>query len=93
MDTAVGYRVEIYSDGGDVLSQHVQSTVLQARVWHGNTEVTESIASDRFVWKRQSADATADRVWDAAHQGMKSIELTTKDVLYSATYSCEILEK
>ena len=52
-----------------------------------------AIASVRFVWKRQSADTTADSVWDDAHQGMKSIELTTKDVLYSAPYSCEILEK
>lgn len=93
MDTAIGYRVEICSDSGDVLSQHVQSTILRARIWHGNTEVTESISANRFAWKRQSADTTADRVWDAAHQGMKNITLTTMDVLYSATYSCEILEK
>lgn len=73
VDTAIGYRVEIYSDSGDVLSEHVQSTILRARVWHGNTEVTESIAAERFVWTRKSADATADRVWNTSHAGVKSV--------------------
>ena len=73
VDTAIGYRVEIYSDSGDVLSEHVQSTILRARVWHGNTEVTESIAAERFVWTRKSADATGDRVWNTSHAGGKSV--------------------
>ena len=90
---AVGYRVEIYSQRGDVLSQYVPTTTLKARVWKGNTEVTDTITPSRFVWSRQSNDETADRVWAAAHTGVKEITLTTTDVLFSATYSCDIMDE
>lgn len=89
---AVGYRVEICSVHGDVLSDRVPSTTLRARVWQGSTEVTDSIDASRFVWTRQSSDETADRVWHAAHTGVKEITLTTADVLYSANYSCDLLD-
>ena len=88
----IGYRVEISTDQGDVLSKYVPSTTLCAHVWRGATDVTDQIAASRFQWKRTSADATADRLWDAAHQGVKQIHLTTADVFYSAAYLCEILE-
>ena len=90
---AVGYRVEIYSQRGDVLSQYVPTTTLKARVWKGNNEVTDTITPSRFVWSRQSNDETADRVWAAAHTGVKEITLTTTDVLFSATYSCDIMDE
>ena len=89
---AVGYRVEICSEHGDVLSDRVPSTTLRARVWQGSTEVTDGIDASRFVWTRQSSDETADRVWNAAHTGVKEITLTTADVLYSANYFCDLLE-
>lgn len=89
---AVGYRVEICSEHGDVLSDRVPSTTLRARVWQGGTEVTDGIDASRFVWTRQSSDETADRVWNAAHTGVKEITLTTADVLYSANYSCDLLD-
>ena len=93
VDTAVGYRVEIHADRGDVLSRYVPATTLRARVWRGNAEITDSIDAGRFHWTRQSNDATGDRVWGAAHTGVKEIHLTTADVLFSATYSCEITDE
>ena len=90
--SAVGYRVELQADHGDVLSERVPSTTLRARVWRGNTEVTDLIDASRFQWKRQSSDETGDRVWNAAHIGVKQIYLTTADVHYSANYSCEVLD-
>lgn len=92
VDKAVGYRVEIESERGDVLSEHVPSTTLRARVWKGSADVTDSIDASRFSWTRQSNDETADRMWTAAHTGVKSIALTTADVLYSANYSCDLLD-
>lgn len=87
----IGYRVEISTDMGDVLSKYVPSTILRAHVWRGATEVTDQIEANRFQWKRTSADVIADQLWNAAHQGVKHIHLTTSDVFYSATYLCEIL--
>ena len=90
VEEAVGYRVELYTRQGDVLSDYVPSTTIQARVWHGNTEITNNLPASRFAWKRSSQDATADRIWNDNHTGVKEITLTKVDVLFSATYSCEI---
>ena len=90
VEEAVGYRVELYTRQGDVLSDYVPSTTIQARVWHGNTEITATLPASCFAWKRSSQDATADRIWNASHIGVKEITLTKADVLFSATYSCEI---
>ncbi len=92
MDELVGHRIEIVSTS-DILSEDITSTVLSARVWHGSQNVTDSIAAARFCWKRVSSDATADTLWNQAHRGIKSITLTTRDVLYSATYSCELSDE
>lgn len=92
MDELVGFRIEIISTS-DILSEDIQSTTLSARVWHGSQNVTDTLSAARFQWKRKSADATADALWTATHTGMKSILLTTRDVLYSATYDCELLKE
>ena len=55
--------------------------------------MTDSLPTSRFQLKRKSADDTADAIWNNAHKGMKSITLTTRDVLYSATYDCELLKE
>ena len=92
MDELVGFRIEIVSTS-DILSEDIQATTLTARVWHGSENVTDSLPASRFQWKRKSADDTADAIWNNAHKGMKSITLTTRDVLYSATYDCELLKE
>ena len=92
MDALLGFRLEIVSSS-DILSDSIQSTVLSARVWHGSQNVTDTLDASRFRWKRVSSDPTADELWNAAHAGMKAITLTVRDVLYSATYSCELTDK
>ena len=89
MDTLIGYRLEIISTS-DLLSEDIRSTTLTARVWHGSENVTADIPGTRFRWKRVSSDSTADGLWNAAHTGVKSITLTVQDILYSATYTCEL---
>lgn len=92
MDELLGFRMEITATS-DILSEDIRTTTLTARVWHGSQNVTNDIPASRFQWKRKSADETADNIWNAAHTGMKSITLTTRDVLYSATYDCELTEE
>lgn len=93
VQTAAGYRLEITTDRGDVLSQHVPQTTLRARVWKGNEEVTDNLDAGCFRWTRGSQDETADGLWNATHTGVKQITLTTADVMFSATYSCEITDE
>lgn len=89
LDERLGFRLEIISTS-DVLSAHIKQTVLTARVWKGSSDVTDAIADSRFAWKRISSDTAADVRWNAAHKGLKSITITTLDVYYSATYTCEL---
>ena len=91
MDALLGYRLEILAETV-FLSENKRNTTLTAHVWHGNTEVTNSIAAERFKWTRESEDATADAVWNSAHQGFKSILVTTADVLRQASFRCELTE-
>ena len=91
MDSLLGYRLEILAESV-FLSENKRNTMLTAHVWHGNTEVTDSIAAERFKWTRESEDATADAVWNSAHQGFKSILVTTADVLRQASFRCELTE-
>ena len=89
----IGYRVEVIAAQGVMLSDHITQTVLRARVWNGNTDVTDQFSASRFVWVRESLDSTADQLWNAAHTGVKSITVTTSDVVFQATFTCNILEE
>lgn len=89
VDDTVGYRLEIISTS-DILSEDIQTTTLSARVWHGKNNVTDDLSALLFRWTRVSSDSAADAIWNNNHTGMKSITLTTQDVLYSATYQCEL---
>ena len=91
VDTLIGHRIEIVSTS-DILSEAVSATTLSARVWHGSQDVTNTLPTSRFQWRRVSADPTADTLWNAAHTGIKSITLTTLDVQYSATYYCDLTD-
>ncbi len=89
--TMIGYRVEIVSDHGGVLTDRISQTVLTANVWQGNNLVTDQIDAGRFVWTRHSQDAMADQIWNDAHRGVKSVTVNTSDVVYEATFQCDIL--
>ena len=91
MDTLLGYRLEIVA-GTVFLTEAVRSTTLTARVWHGREDVTNAIPAIRFQWKRESNDATADAVWNDAHRGLKSVLISTADVLRQASFCCELLD-
>lgn len=89
---AIGYRMEIISTS-DILSSEIQSTTLSARVWNGKNNITDDLNANRFQWTRVSSDAYGDAIWNNNHRGVKSITLTTVDVVYSATYSCELADE
>jgi len=91
MDSLLGYRLEIRA-GTVFLSETTRNTTLIAHVWHGNTEVTDTLPAERFFWTRESKDATADSLWNASHKGYKSILVSTADVLRQASFRCELME-
>lgn len=72
--------------------ESLRSTTLRARVWHRNTDVTDTVPASRFIWTRHSTDAMADSVWNEGHIGFKTILVTTADVLHQATFQCDLLQ-
>lgn len=87
------YKLDIISSNGQIFKNGVISTTLMARVYHGSTDVTDSIDANRFRWKRISLDSAGDTAWNTAHfGGTKNIVVTNSDVMHRATFNCEILE-
>ncbi len=91
IDSLLGYRLEVRA-ATVFLTENVRSTTLTAHVWHGNTEVTDTLPAERFFWTRESEDATADNLWNASHRGYKSILVSTANVLRQASFRCELTE-
>lgn len=86
----IGYRMEIIASNGDALTPEIQTTTVSVKVFQGQTDITNTIDAEHFVWHRTSANAAADAVWDSAHVGVKSFVLTPSDVDASATYQCDL---
>lgn len=89
----VTYKVEIISTNGSIFKNGNICTTLQAKVYKGASEVTNSINADKFRWKRTSSDTEGDIAWNTSHQtGTKELAITKEDVQLRATFTCEILE-
>ena len=58
---------------GNLLTNGVADTVITAKVYRKNVDVTSEYAATAFNWARTSGNESADASWNAAHSGMKSI--------------------
>jgi hypothetical protein len=91
-DNIVGYRLEVTTNNGTTLTDEIKETTLTAKLWRGSEDVTDKFDPLRFDWKRSSKQPSADAVWNAAHQGLKSITIKKADIPpYSATFQCNVM--
>lgn len=87
------YKVEIISTNGLVFKNGIGSTTLEARVYHGSEDVTDTFNASAFKWTRISNDFEGDVLWNASHSGgTKTIPVTGSDVRVRATFNCELLD-
>lgn len=87
------YKVEIFSTNGGVFKNGNSNTTLEARVYHGMKDVTDTINASKFRWTRVSVDRAGDDIWNANNiGGKKSVAITPVDIKGRATFNCEILE-
>jgi len=93
---AVGYTIDIESTNGTVFKNGTsRSTSLKAYVFSNGVDVTSSLPSTRFRWRRVSyvSDPTGDATWNGTHStGFKQIDLVIDGTEDLATYYCDILE-
>ena len=87
------YRLVITSSNGNIFKNNNIQTTLSAIVFSWDTNVTDSLDPNQFIWTRASDDPVADAAWNAAHfGGTKTIEITRDDVKVRATFFCDLID-
>jgi hypothetical protein len=95
---AVTYNVVIESSNGDTFRPGGSfQTILIARVFKNDEEVTSQLDATKFRWTRISyypqPPPADDSTWNQTYSsGYKSIVLSISDVWQRATFHCDILE-
>lgn len=84
-------NITVWSENGNVFTNGDISTTLVATVFKGAEDITNSIPSNKFNWKRQSSNPDGDSVWNSLHEAKgKFIKITDDDVSRSAIFLVEI---
>ena len=87
------YRMVISSSNGNIFKNGEIATTLYATVFSWDTNVTDELDDNQFIWTRVSDDPDADMKWNADHfSGSKSVEITTEDVHIRATFFCDLID-
>lgn len=87
------YRLEITSSNGNIFKNGNISTTLTAIVYSWDTNITDTLDDNQFIWTRVSDDEESDKKWNADHfGGSKSIKITNDDVKIRATFYCDLID-
>ena len=87
------YRLVIASSNGNIFKNGEISTVLSARVYSWDEDVTDSLDDNQFIWTRVSNDSDDDLIWNQKHAGgTKEITITNDDVKVRATFCCDLID-
>lgn len=92
-DAIVPISMVIESSGGAVLKSASLDTsaMLTARVYKGTTDITLSLASERFMWERDSGNAEEDADWAEDHAGAYNVEISASEfAIRPTTYRCSV---
>lgn len=86
------YRVEIEVDGPTIISTTIEQSIMTCKVYSWDTDITNTLDSSLFNWKRVSTSTELDEVWNAMpeHQGIKSITINANDVYENSSFTCEV---
>ena len=87
---AVGWTVEIISDGPTIFTDKSQTTTLTCKVYNQGEDKTNTISSSKFKWIRTSSDTSSDNAWNSKHIGTKTIAITHSDIENNATICCKV---
>lgn len=85
------FDVQVLAEGGNSIFNGEGSKKLTAYVYRNGTDITNTIASTAFAWRRQSADATDDKIWDSLHEGLGNVcTVNAEDIDRSAMFTCVV---
>ena len=86
-------RLVIISSNGNIFKNGNVNTLLSAKVYSWDEDITDTLDANQFVWTRVSEDTEADKVWNEQHfGGAKSVVITGADVKVRATFYCDLID-
>lgn len=87
------YQVVVESSSGNIFKNGLVNTVLSARVYYDNQEITSYLNANQFRWTKTNADGSPDTVWNTKYAGgRKTVPVTKEEVYRRATFDCELIE-
>lgn len=85
------FDVQVLAEGGNSIFNGEGTKKLTAYVYRNGQDITSTIASTAFSWKRQSSDSADDKIWNSLHVGLGNVcTVTNEDVDRSAMFICEV---
>ena len=86
------YRVEIITEDPTVISTTTDQATITCKVYSWDTDITDTLDTSLFNWKRTSTNSERDAIWNAMpeHQGIKSITVNADDVIENSSFICEV---
>ena len=86
-------RLVIISSNGNIFKNGNVKTLLSAKVYSWDEDITDALDANQFIWTRVSEDTEADKVWNEQHfGGAKSVVITGADVKVRATFYCDLID-
>ena len=86
-------RLVIISSNGNIFKNGNVKTLLFAKVYSWDEDITDTLDANQFIWTRVSEDTEADKVWNEQHfGGAKSVAITGADVKVRATFYCDLID-
>ena len=86
-------RLVIISSNGNIFKNGNVKTLLSAKVYSWDEDITDTLDANQFIWTRVSEDTEADKVWNEQHfGGAKSVVISGADVKIRATFYCDLID-
>ena len=82
--------LKIQFTNGNVLTGETVATAVSAKVLKGEEDITSEYAASAFVWTRDTGNAEADAIWNAAHNGVKEFTVIASDLTENAKLTCTL---
>lgn len=92
INTSKMYKVEIVSNSSTIISTSEDKATLTCKVYSWDSDITDTLDTSLFNWKRVSTSTELDDIWNAMpeHKGTKSIIIDADDVYYNSSFTCEV---
>ena len=89
-DEGSATTLKLEFSNGNLLANGVADTVITAKVYRKNVDVTDEYTATAFNWTRNSGNESVDEDWNAAHSGMKSITVSANELTEDIQIQCTL---